>query len=179
MHTECVRLEPTVTHHLGRNEQNLENPILISRCCYFKVVYASLRLHRSKCHCLWTFLLILTKSFLPGINLVYSSFSKKSYTMSVIVIDSVFSLNSVLAKMPFWILTSHALSSRYSETSKKFAAKFLISVSKSEFWFYNQKKVAYLLSAPLNHQGLSLSFYFLFVYQIVLCSQSCTNLQFQ
>ena len=82
--------------------------------------------------------------------------------------------------MPYWILTSHALSTRYSETPKKFAAKFLVLVSKSEFWFCNQKKVAYLLSAPLNHQDLSLSFYFLFVYQTVLCSQSYTNLlQFQ
>ena len=96
MHTECIRLEPTVTHHLGRKEQNLENPILISRCRYFKVVYASFRLYRSKCRCLWTFLLMLTKSFLPGINHVFSSFSKKSYTMSVTVTDSVFSLTSVL-----------------------------------------------------------------------------------
>ena len=94
MHTECIRHEPTVTHHLGRKEQNLENPILISGCHYFKVVYASSRLHRRKCHCLWTFLLMLTKSFLPGINLVCSSFSMKSYTMSVTVIDSVFSLTS-------------------------------------------------------------------------------------
>ena len=96
MHTECVRLEPTVVHHLGRREQNLENPTLISGCRYFKVVYASFRLHRCKCRCLWTFLLMLTKSFLPGINLVCSSFSKKSYTMSVTVIDSVLSLTSVL-----------------------------------------------------------------------------------
>ena len=99
MHTECVRLEPTtMTHHLGRKEQNLENPILISGCGYFKVVYASFRLHRSKCRCLWTFLLMLTKSFLPGINLVCLSFSKNSYTTSVTVIDSVFSLTSVLVR---------------------------------------------------------------------------------
>ena len=84
-----------MTHHLGRKEQNLENPILISGCRYFKVVFDSFRLHRSKCQCLWTLLLMLTKSFLPGIiNLVSSSFSKKSYTMSVTVIDSVFSLTS-------------------------------------------------------------------------------------
>ena len=76
--------------------------------------------------------------------------------------------------MPFSILTSHALSTRYSETPKRFSAKFLVSVSKSEF--YNQKKVAYLLSALLNHQDLLLSCYFLFVYQTVLCYQSCTNL---
>ena len=94
MHTECVRREPTVTHHLDRKEQNLENPILISGCRYFKVVYASFRLHRSKCRCLWKFLLMLTKSFLLGINLVCSSFSKKSYTMSVTVIDSVCSFTS-------------------------------------------------------------------------------------
>ena len=75
--------------------------------------------------------------------------------------------------MPLWILTSRALSNRYSKNLKKFAAKFLVLVSKSEFWFYDQRKVAYLLSAPLN-QDLSLSFYFLFVYQTVLCSQSCT-----
>ena len=98
MHTECIRLELSVTHHLGRKEHNLENPILISGCCYFKVVYASFRLHRSKCRCLWTFLLMLTKSFLPGINPVCSSFSKKSYTMSVTVTDSVFSLTSVLVQ---------------------------------------------------------------------------------
>ena len=94
MHTECVGHEPTVTHHLTCKEQNLENPILISGRRYFKVVYASFRLHRSKCCGLWTFLLMLTKSCLPGINLVCSSFSKKSYTMSVTVIDSVFSLTS-------------------------------------------------------------------------------------
>ena len=96
MNFEWIRLEPTVTHHLGRKEQNLENPILISGCPYFKVVYVSFRLHISKCRCIWTFLLMLTKYFLPGINLVCSSFSKKSYTMSVTVTDSVFSLT------PFW-----------------------------------------------------------------------------
>ena len=121
MHTECVRLEPSVTHHLGRKEHNLESPILISECCHFKVVYASFRLHRSKCRCLWTFLVMLTKSFLPGINLMCSSFSKKSHTMSVTVIDSVLSyLRSVTAKMPFWILTSHALSTSYLEIPKTF-----------------------------------------------------------
>ena len=91
------------------------------------------------------------KVFLPGINLVCSSFSKKSYTMSVTVIDSVTVLSyfrSCTANMQFWILTSHALSTRYSETLKKFTAKFMVLVSKSEFWFHNQKKVAYLLSAP-------------------------------
>ena len=102
MHTECVRLEPSVTHHLGRKEHNLENPILISRYCYFKVVYASFRLHRSKCRCLWTFLLMLTKSFLPGINLMCSSFSKKSHTMSVTVIDNVFSLTRKNLQQNFW-----------------------------------------------------------------------------
>ena len=126
MHTECIRLEPSVTHHLGRKEHNLESPILISECCYFKVVYASFRLHRSKCRCLWTFLVMLTKSFLPGINLMCSSFSKKSHTMSVTVIDSVLSyLRSGTAKMPFWILTSHALSTRYLETPKTFQCQNL------------------------------------------------------
>ena len=87
-----------MTHHLGRKEHNLENPILISGYCYFKAVYAAFRLHRSKCRCLWTFLLMLTKSFLPGINPVCSSFSKKSYSMSVTVIDSVFTFTSVLVQ---------------------------------------------------------------------------------
>ena len=32
-------------------------------------------------------------------------------------------------------------------------------MSKSEFWFCYQKKVASLLAAPLNHQDLSLSFH--------------------
>ena len=98
MRTECIRLEPSVTHHLGRKEHNLENPILISGCCYFKAVYAAFRSDRSKCHCLWTFLLMLAKSFLPGINPVCSSFSKKSCSMSVNVIDSVFALTSVLVQ---------------------------------------------------------------------------------
>ena len=78
MHTECVPLEPTVTHHLGRKEQNLENSILISGCRSLKVVQASFRLHKSKRRYLWIFLLMLRKSFLHGINLVCSSFSKKS-----------------------------------------------------------------------------------------------------
>ena len=38
MHTECVPLEPTVTHHSGHQEQNLENPILISGRHCLKVV---------------------------------------------------------------------------------------------------------------------------------------------
>ena len=73
--------------------------------------------------------------------------------MSVTVIDNVRSyFRSGAAKMPFWIWTSRAQSARYSETPKKFAAKFLDLVSKSEFWFYHQMKVGYLLSAPLNHK---------------------------
>ena len=37
MHTECIRLEPSVTHHLGRKEHNLENPILISGAVILKL----------------------------------------------------------------------------------------------------------------------------------------------
>ena len=92
----CVS-EPTVTHHFGRSEQNLEKPIFSTGFCSLNSSYSSWRLHRRNLFCLCTFFLMVTKSFLPGIKRECASYHE-------------------------FLFNSRACLMRYSETPKYDAA---------------------------------------------------------
>ena len=137
--TDCVWVEPTITHHFRRSEQNLDKPIYNTGFCSLNSTYSSWRLHRRNLFCSCTFFLMLT---IEGLNFLCCACRKRLTTVFTKYTMNFF--NSRACLMRYW--------TRFSRESKDSYSLFRCSTSQCLF-------LSYLLRQPVQVTGFCLHFF--------------------